>query len=476
MGEKVTDFTPTFCSESGQNFKNRGHLQKTSDFIDNILIFCPHLCACVPIRTCTCLRSPVCVRCIRTLTSQQHKYSGYFNICSFSQKKYVVSERNLPRWDCREKQIINSLFSSTLNFITCRFGFTDCVFEKTAFSCAVPNSVDIPCGHVGKSVGVCSTYPNGLVLLVPEYESSLLTVHPPVLYKVWFIRVVLAHHGDSLLTLVSVIDNDTARRFERCKQPSDLCTANSKVLHHPLLANLPTSNSTSTFLMFTQHKLVIANITNKVTKKIPFQFVHEFTEGIVLLVVLDYYITSVWHTNPAHLIIIGLRGNCYKVSIARDFEKRRLECLVKNTPSLCVTDTEHLLYFPDGYIVDAAADVIHFYGNEEAITIPGTSSFDVLLNGTDYNIVSPLVWVDDDLTFCHNVMNFMDIKIPCKSHCGRTGLYAGYRMTLFQKVFIRYPFTLPPYYTPIVTIAPQMYNEFLNHARNVNFVLTFRKR
>ena len=26
MGEKVTDFKPTFCSESGQNFKNRGHL------------------------------------------------------------------------------------------------------------------------------------------------------------------------------------------------------------------------------------------------------------------------------------------------------------------------------------------------------------------------------------------------------------------------------------------------------------------
>lgn len=26
MGKKVTDFKPTFCSESGQNFKNRGHL------------------------------------------------------------------------------------------------------------------------------------------------------------------------------------------------------------------------------------------------------------------------------------------------------------------------------------------------------------------------------------------------------------------------------------------------------------------
>ena len=67
----------------------------------------------------------------------------------------------------------------------------------------------------------------------------------------------------------------------------------------------------------------------------------------------------------------------------------------------------------------------------------------------------------------------MGIKIPCKSHCGRAWLYAGYKTTLFQKVIIRYPFILPSSCSPIVTIAPQKYNEFLNPARNVNFVLTF---
>ena len=69
----------------------------------------------------------------------------------------------------------------------------------------------------------------------------------------------------------------------------------------------------------------------------------------------------------------------------------------------------------------------------------------------------------------------MGIKIPCKSHWWRTGLHAGYRMALFQKVFIRYPFSSPSPYPPLVTIAPQKYNEFPNHARNVNFVLTFGK-
>ena len=69
----------------------------------------------------------------------------------------------------------------------------------------------------------------------------------------------------------------------------------------------------------------------------------------------------------------------------------------------------------------------------------------------------------------------MGMKIPCKSRWWRAGLHAGYRMTLFQKVFIRYPFILPSSYALPVTIAPQKYNEFPKHARNVNFVLTFGK-
>ena len=45
MGEKVTDFKPTFCSESGQNFKNRGHLyNKHPKFIYRgfNFTFCPY--------------------------------------------------------------------------------------------------------------------------------------------------------------------------------------------------------------------------------------------------------------------------------------------------------------------------------------------------------------------------------------------------------------------------------------------------
>lgn len=45
MGKKVTDFTQTFCAESGQNFKNRGHLyNKHSKFIYRgfNFTFCPY--------------------------------------------------------------------------------------------------------------------------------------------------------------------------------------------------------------------------------------------------------------------------------------------------------------------------------------------------------------------------------------------------------------------------------------------------
>ena len=69
----------------------------------------------------------------------------------------------------------------------------------------------------------------------------------------------------------------------------------------------------------------------------------------------------------------------------------------------------------------------------------------------------------------------MGIKIPCKSHKGGVGLNAGYILTL-SKVLYRYPSISPSLYSALKTIAPQKYNEFPKHARNVNSVLTLRKR
>lgn len=69
----------------------------------------------------------------------------------------------------------------------------------------------------------------------------------------------------------------------------------------------------------------------------------------------------------------------------------------------------------------------------------------------------------------------MGIKIPCKSLNDRGDrLNAGYVLTL-SKIIYNYPFTLSSLSPILKTIAPQKYNESPKHARNVNFVLTFKK-
>ena len=70
----------------------------------------------------------------------------------------------------------------------------------------------------------------------------------------------------------------------------------------------------------------------------------------------------------------------------------------------------------------------------------------------------------------------MGIKIPCKSHWRRAGLDAGYELTLFQKVFYRYPFILPPSRSPQKAIALQNYGKMCNDARNVKTPLTFWRK
>ena len=63
-------------------------------------------------------------------------------------------------------------------------------------------------------------------------------------------------------------------------------------------------------------------------------------------------------------------------------------------------------------------------------------------------------------------------RYPAKASMIGGRLNAGYVLTL-SKVHYRYPFTLLSLPPILKTIAPQKYNEYPNHARNVNFVLTF---
>lgn len=427
---------------------------------------------CTPMFPCLCPCAYVSVSMraygyIRTTTTQQHKYSGYFNICSFSQKKYVVSEWNLTSRNCCEKQILDSLFSSAFDILARFLCFADCVFEKTAFSCPIPYSVDKPCGQVRKTIDISSANPNGLILGVAKNKLSSFSVLSPLLDKVRLVWIVLANHRDSALTFMPFIDNNTARRFERCKKPSDLSTTNFKIFRHLCICNASISNSTSTFIMFTQHKLIIAEISDYIAEKIPFQLVHEFTEGIILLIVIDYNVTSIRHTNPAYLKYFGLRGHCNKVAVIRELKERGFACLGKNTPCLCVTNAEHILYYISRNVIHTTAGIIHFYGNKETITIPRTSFIKMFLNGADYNIVSPFLGIYYDVFLCQINLLRDKNKTLTPSAAWHKGFYIlfGLRLQNMSKT---------SHHSRLVTM--QKYNEFPKHARNVNSVLTLREQ
>lgn len=462
MGEKVTDFGACWVD-------NKNPISLFSIWVANAYVTTPmHIYA--PTSPCLCPCAYVSMRAygyIRTTTTQQHKYSGYFNICSFSQKKYVVSEWNLTRRDCCEKQILDRLFSSAFDILARFLCFADCVFEKTAFSCPIPYSVDKPCGQVRKTIDISSTNPYGLILRVAKNKLSFFSVLSPLLDKVRLIWIVLANHRDSALTFMPFIDNNTARRFERCKKPSDLSTTNFKIFRHLCICNASISNSTSTFIMFTQHKLIISIISDYIAEKIPFQLVHEFTEGIILLIVFDYNVTSIRHTNPAHLKYFGLRGYCNKVAVIREFEERGFECLSKNTPCLCVTNAEHILYYLSRYFIHTTAGIIHFNGNKETIAIPRTSLVEMFLNGADYKIVSPFLWIYYNAFLCHFNSLKGKKKTLTPSAVWHKGFYImfGLRLQNMSKT---------SHHSRLVTM--QKYNEFPKHARNVNFVLTYRKQ
>ena len=465
MGEKVTDLMGSLNFEIGQNFKNRGHFQKTGDFIDDILIFCPRLCVCVPICTCTCLRLSVCVRYIRTLTSQQHKYSGYFNICSFCQKKYGVSEWNLRSRKNSKQIIFKCLCDTRLFLFLTLLSFRNKFFEETAFSCSIPNSVHEPCGFIRESVCVSRTHPNSLVFRTTKNEFAFFPIKPSFFDKIRLFGVIFTYHCECALMLLSFIDNNTIGRFQCGKQPSDLGTTYSEILHHFGLGYAPPCNSTSIFIV-PQHKLVIANISNQITEKISLQFVHEFTEGIILLIIFDNYVTSVWHTNSAHLKCFGLWRYCNHIAIFHNLKEGRFECLVKNTTSRCASNTEHFLYSLYGRITQTTACVIHFYGNKESIAVPRTTSAKMLLDRTNNNIICSFfgVYRYNFLRHSYFVKGINKTLTPSPFGIRVSNILFG---LCLQNILNT------SHLWGMVTL--QKYNEYSKHARNVNSVLTFER-
>ena len=411
MGIMVTDFIGTFSIGNCRNIPKGYAIPQNSPVANiQVLRIYPYASALIRAYAHTPLPTPVHAL-LRLHLSQQHKYSGYFNICSCSQKKYVVLERNLRLRESCEERIFASTIKWNIIPLLPILGLHQSIFEETAFGSPVPNSVLKSCGIVRKIVGISSAYPYSLILRTTKNELASFSVEPSFLHEIRFFGIIAAYHCKCALALMTFIDNNTVRRFQRCKQPSDLRTTNSEVFNHLNLRYVSAGFRTSTLILFTQHKLVIANISDNVAEKMPLQFVHEFSKGIVLLIIFDYYITSVWHSNSTHLKILGLRRNCKQTSTFGDFKERRFKCLVKNTSSFCFSDTEKLANSFNGRITKPTTDVIHFNGNKESITIPRTTSVEMFLNRTDYYIIRPILRIYDYSSVYH-YYNYMGIKNP----------------------------------------------------------------
>ena len=457
MGEKVTDFKPTFCSESGQNFKNRGHLyNKHPKFI------------------------------YRGLNSE---------LCP-----YIVYKLNLPITRINNRTIINTITLRIKNPSTrlCDFVFLS-VFIFGDFLMVVHCKPS--CDHIGHG-GRCFIY--GICFRSDGFSACLainLTSVPNdvlVIVLCALIEQVGTRKGDKSegiafrheyfccafiichYLIICVIEN-TAKLplgFENHSVFSEfkcmavkLRTAHLGIFAHQVLVHwlrfalfvARSRFADSLFIAFGRGAVDVVCYIDLL------QNLNDVVKGIFACLNLKDEIASVGFPISVYPFLLALVAKCNQATFLCEMEMIGFVILdfTKKPCGTIYTAAAGSLDLPRCRIKDLGIYIRHSDSNIKSILF--VTTFIAM------NVVYEIFY--DEVVCSLAVYHLNRYKnIPCKSHWRSTGLYAGYRMTLFQKVFIRYPFILPSYCAPFVTIAPQKYNEFPKHARNVNFVLTFGKQ
>ena len=456
MGEKVTDFKPNFCSESGQNFKNRGHLyNKHPKFI------------------------------YRGLNS---------DLCP-----YIVYKLNLPITRTNNRTITNTITLRIKNPSTrlCDFVFLS-VFIFGDLLMVVHYKPT--CDHIGHgsrclNYGICfrsdgfsaclainlTSVPNNvLVIALSALVEQVVTRkgNKPKMAVFWYehfcCTIVICYY-----LIINMIE-DTAKLslgFENHSVFSEfkciavkLRTAHLRIFAHQILVHwlrfalfVARSRFTdSLFIAFGRGAVDVVCYIDLL------QNLNDVVKGIFASLNLKDEIASVGSPISVYPFLLALVAKCNQATflckvkmigfVILDFTK-------KPCGTIC-TAAAGSLDLPRCRIKDLGIYIRHSDSNIKSILF--VTTFIAM------NVVYEIFY--DEVVCSLAVYHLNRYKnIPCKSHWWRAGLYAGYRMTLFQKVFIRYPFISPSSYALPVTIAPQKYNESLKHARNVNSVLTFRK-
>ena len=447
MGRKVTDFKVSFISKNGQNFKNQSFLY------NNLLKFS-----------------------FKRLNYKFCLYNIYINPLYFNKQQqyynYNYSKNIVPIVELKYLTRKNCLFSEESVVLCCKVQLNInvthkylvlFVFDKVlciAWSAVPPapkNVSELKFSALIHKIRTSKAYPARLRFL-PNKE---------------IFAFVLGNR--SVINVVYNSDKCSVRFLEhtrRCKfedEPIHRGTCHIAKFLHKLLRyhlalglsiafNLRGGRSVSAFTR---------SAVNEMRKHCFFENLDYMLQCIFALRNLVTEISSIFPTSLVFLDALPLVGKCNKTLITfRNVEMTCLVCLSqsKQFASLGVADITKGHNLVWAWVENLGVFVGHSDSNIEGIRFVITFGLPKVINQIFH----------DEVVCSLAVYHLNRYKnIPCKSHCGRAGLYAGYRMTLFLKVFIRYPFTLPPYYTPIVTIAPQKYNDYLKRATSVNYILTF---
>lgn len=455
MGEKVTDFKPNFCSESGQNFKNRGHLyNKHPKFIYRGLNseLCPYIVYKLHLPITRTNNRTI----INTITLRIKNPST--RLCDFVFLSVFIFGDFLMVVHCEPTCYLISFADCFANGIYFRSdGFSACLAINLT---SVPNNVLI--------IALCALVEQVVTRKCDKSEGIAFR------HEYFCCAFIICHY------LIICVIEDTAKLplgFENHSVFSEfkcmavkLRTTHLRIFAHQVLVHwlrfalfVARSRFTdSLFIAFGRGAVDVVCYIDLL------QNLNDVVKGIFASLNLKDEIASVGFPISVYPFLLALVAKCNQATFICEMEMVGfviLDFTKKPYGTIC-TAAAGSLDLPRCRIKDLGIYIRHSDSNIKSILF--VTTFIAM------NVVYEIFY--DEVVCSLAVYHLNRYKnIPCKSHWRSTGLYAGYRMTLFQKVFIRYPFILPSYCAPFVTIAPQNYNEFPNHARNVNSVLTLRK-
>lgn len=449
MGEKVTDFKPTFCSESGQNFKNRGHLyNKHPKFIYRGFYseLCPYI---ININT----------LCLNKQQQAHYNYNYSKNIVPIVELKYLTRKNCLFSEEsvvlCRKVKFnINVTHKYLIIFVF------DKVLRPTwsAVPPAPKNvSVRIFSALIHK-IGTSKAYPARLRFLPNKEIFSFVLGNRGVINVVY----------NSDKCSVGFLEHTRRCKFED-KSIHRRMFHIAKILHKLLRYHLALGLSIASNLRRGRSVSAFTrSAVNEMREHCFFENLDYMLQCIFALRNLVTEITPIFPTSLVFLDALPFVRKCNKTLVT--FRNVEMTCLVslsqsKQFTSLGVADITKGHNLVWAWVENLGVLVGHSDSNIEGIRFVITFGFPKVINHIlNDEVVCPFAVYHKNRC----------IKIPCKSLKDGDRLHAGYIMTL-SKVLYRYPSISPSSFPVIKTIAPQKYNEFPKHARNVNFVLTFRE-